>query len=133
MNINEILAKLRNPWGIGEDEMREVRLAAADLIEKLYVPGNSPVFIPAGEGASCPRCGGTKPVYCHCPGMKVAKILTTSGHEFYTNDCSAESLAKLTGIRMIEIVEMSPEDFFRIPATRESNEFFAPLLEQNNG
>lgn len=59
--------------------------------------------------------------------MRVAKIYTFDGHEFVTNDYSEESLAKLEGVERVEMVEMSPMEFFNTPATPESARFFAAL------
>ena len=36
MSRHEIVAKLRNPYGLSPDEIRQVRLAAATLIESLH-------------------------------------------------------------------------------------------------
>lgn len=62
--------------------------------------------------------------------MKVAKITRNDGREFMTNDTSEDSLARLKDVRSIELIEMSPEEFFLIPATNESAEFFAPIISQ---
>lgn len=35
MDKKRILHNLRNPWGVGEEEVRAARLEGADLIEKL--------------------------------------------------------------------------------------------------
>lgn len=44
---HRILNVLRNPYGISEDELREVRLAAADIIEKMpiTIPVDQPVTV----------------------------------------------------------------------------------------
>lgn len=59
--------------------------------------------------------------------MQVAKIISISGRTFYTNDTAEESLNKLSGVESIEIIEMEPEEFWRIPATNESVEFFSSI------
>lgn len=59
--------------------------------------------------------------------VKVARIFTTDSHEFVTNDL--EHLAQLKGVDRVEIVEMTPQEFFMIPATNASVNFFAPLSQ----
>ena len=64
--------------------------------------------------------------------MKVAKITSSEGREFLTNDISEDSLAKLKDVHLIEIIEMKPEDFWQTAATNEAEAFFAPLKEASH-
>jgi hypothetical protein len=62
--------------------------------------------------------------------MKVAKIKSTNGSEFLINNVDPDELSKLKDVESIAIVEMEAEDFWRIPATIQSAEFFAPITKQ---
>lgn len=63
--------------------------------------------------------------------MKVARITNEKGHTFFTNVVDPELLGFLQGVRCLEFVDMRPEDFWRTPATVQSDEFFAPIIARS--
>lgn len=58
---------------------------------------------------------------------RVAKVTDAGGRVFYTRELDRSRLMVLPGVRRVEDVVMTTEEYEALPATEEAKDFFAGI------